>query len=88
MIDRPISVRLGARRLDALERYLAAHPDESRNGVIAGAVESYLRQTGFWEARLPEGSRLDHPDERHRPTLSERVKRLEGLVDTLLARDG
>ena len=35
--------------MDALERYLAANPGETRNGVIAGAVEQYLRETGFWE---------------------------------------
>ncbi|MCU9849332.1 hypothetical protein OEZ60_15115 [Defluviimonas sp. WL0024] len=84
MEDKPISVRLGSRRMDALERYLAANPDETRNGVIAGAVEQYLRETGFWDETLPEDSRLDHPDDRHRPTLSERVKRLEALVEDLV----
>ena len=83
MEDKPISVRLGARRMDALERYLAANPGESRNGVIAGALEAYLRETGFWDDTLPEDSRLDHPDDRRRPTLSERVKRLEAIVDEL-----
>ncbi|MGG7643916.1 hypothetical protein ACQ5SP_03790 [Rhodovulum sp. YNF3179] len=80
MEDKPISVRLGARRMDALERYLEAHPDENRNGVIAGAVEMYLRETGFWKNELPRGSSVDHPDDRKRPTLSERVKRLEEIV--------
>jgi hypothetical protein len=83
MEDKPISIRLGARRMDALERYLAANPGETRNGVIAGAVEQYLRETGFWEDDLPPDSRLDHPDDRRRPTLSERVKRLEDLVAQL-----
>jgi hypothetical protein len=83
MEDKPISVRLGPRRMDALERYLAAHPDESRNGVIAGAVEQYLRDTGFWEDELPPGSHIGHPDDRHRPTISERVKRLEEIVERL-----
>lgn len=83
MEDKPISIRLGTRRMDALERYLAANPDETRNGVIAGAVEQYLRQTSFWQDELTPNSRLDHPDDRHRPTLSERVKRLEEIVDML-----
>jgi hypothetical protein len=83
MDDKPISVRLGAHRMDALERYLAAHPDENRNGVIAGAVEQYLRETGFWQDELPLGSHIGHPDDRKRPTLSERVKRLESIVDEL-----
>ena len=69
--------------MDALERYLAANPGETRNGVIAGAVEQYLRETGFWEDDLPPDSRLDHLDDRRRPTLSERVKRLEEIVDSL-----
>lgn len=86
MEDKPISVRLGTRRMDALERYLEAHPDEKRNGVIAAAVETYLKETGFWEDELPHDSRLDHPDDRRRPTLSERVKRLEDIVDELTAR--
>ncbi|WP_137702373.1 hypothetical protein [Marimonas lutisalis] len=86
MDDKPISVRLGARRMDALERYLAAHPGETRNGVIAGAVEQYLKETGFWEDALPAGSRIGHPDDRKRPTLSERVKRLEETVQALLER--
>ena len=81
MEDKPISVRLGARRMDALERYLEAHPDETRNGVIAGAVEQYLRETGFWSDELPPGSHLGHPDDRRRPTLSERVKRLETIIE-------
>jgi hypothetical protein len=83
MEDKPISIRLGARRMEALERYLAANPDETRNGVIAGAVEQYLRETGFWQDDLPPDSRLDHPDDLRRPTLSERVKRLEEIVDRL-----
>lgn len=86
--DKPISVRLGTRRLDALERYLAAHPDETRNGVISGAVEQYLRDTGFWTEELPPGSHLGHPDDRKRPTLSERVRRLEGIVEDLLEKFG
>ena len=81
MEDKPISIRLGARRMEALERYLAANPGETRNGVIAGAVEQYLRETGFWQDDLPLDSRLDHPDDLRRPTLSERVKRLEEIVD-------
>ncbi|MDU8912469.1 hypothetical protein [Aestuariicoccus sp. MJ-SS9] len=85
MEDKPISIRLGARRLDALERYLRAHPDETRNGVIAGAVEQYLKETGFWDDELPPGSHLDHPDDRRRPTLSERVRRLEERVDKLVS---
>lgn len=83
MDDKPISVRLGARRMDALQRYLDAHPGENRNGVIAGAVEQYLRDTGFWEDELPLGSHIGHPDDRKRPTLSERVKRLEEIVERL-----
>ena len=83
MEDKPISVRLGARRMDALEKYLTAHPDENRNGVIAGAVEQYLRDTGFWSDDLPAGSHIGHPDDRQRPTISERVKRLEELVSKL-----
>lgn len=86
MQDRPISLRLGARRMDALERYLEAHPDETRNGVIAGAVEDHLRATGFWNDNLPDGSHNRHPDARKRPTLSERVARLEeivGMIDNL-----
>jgi hypothetical protein len=81
MEDKPISVRLGARRMDALESYLAAHPEENRNGVIAGAVEQYLRETGYWSDELPAGSHIGHADDRQRPTISERVKRLEDLVD-------
>lgn len=83
MEDKPISIRLGARRMGALERYLAANPDETRNGVVAGAVEQYLRESGFWQDDLPLDSRLDHPDDLRRPTLSERVKRLEDLVARL-----
>lgn len=83
MEDKPISIRLGARRMDALARYLAANPGETRNGVIAGAVEQYLRETGFWQDDLPPDSHLHHPDDRRRPTLSERVKRLEDLVESL-----
>ena len=81
MDDRPISVRLGARRMDALERYLAAHPDENRNGVIAGAVEQYLKDTGFWDDTLPPGSHIGHADDRRRPTISERVRRLEEILE-------
>jgi len=84
MTDRPISIRLGARRMDALEHYLAANPNESRNGVIAGAVEAYLKETGYWTDSLPAGSRNDHPDDRRRPTLSERVAHLEETVSQLL----
>lgn len=84
MTDKPISIRLGARRMDALEHYLAANPNESRNGVIAGAVEAYLQETGYWTDSLPAGSRNDHPDDRRRPTLSERVAHLEETVSQLL----
>ncbi len=83
MEDKPISIRLGARRMEALERYLAANPGETRNGVIAGAVEQYLRETNFWQDNIPPDNRLDHPDDLRRPTLSERVKRLEDLVAKL-----
>lgn len=83
MNDKPISIRLGARRMDALEHYLAANPNETRNGVIAGAVEAYLKETGYWSDTLPAESRLDHPDDRRRPTLSERVARLEGMISEL-----
>ena len=84
MTDKPISIRLGARRMDALEHYLAANPNESRNGVIAGAVEAYLKETGYWTDSLPAGSRNDHTDDRRRPTLSERVAHLEETVSQLL----
>ena len=84
MTDKPISIRLGARRMDALEHYLAANPNESRNGVIAGAVEAYLKETGYWTDSLPADSRNDHPDDRRRPTLSERVAHLEETVSQLL----
>ena len=84
MTDKPISIRLGARRMDALEHYLAANPNESRNGVIAGAVEAYLKETGYWTDSLPAGSRNDHADDRRRPTLSERVAHLEETVSQLL----
>lgn len=84
MEDKPISIRLGARRMDALERYLSSNPGETRNGVIAGALEHYLRETGFWEEHLPTDSRLDDPDDSRRPTLSERVKRLEDILDRLV----
>ncbi len=83
MEDKPISIRLGARRMEALERYLAANPSETRNGVIAGAVEQYLRESGFWQNDLPSDSRLDDPDDLRRPTLSERVKRLEDFMSKL-----
>jgi hypothetical protein len=83
MEDKPISVRLGARRMDALARYLDAHDGETRNGVIAGALEQYLKETGYWEDELPPGSHIGHPDDRQRPTISERVKRLEELVSKL-----
>ena len=86
MLDKPISIRLGTRRLEALERYLAANPDETRNGVIAGAVEDYLRATGFWEAPSPAGheARDLAPMAATRPTLSERVKALEEMVAALV----
>ncbi len=83
MEDKPISIRLGTRRMYALEQYLTANPDETRNGVIAGAVELYLKETGFWQDELPPDNRLDHPDDRRRPTLSERVKRLEAIVEKM-----
>ena len=81
MEDKPISVRLGARRMDALARYLDAHDGETRNGVIAGALEQYLKETGYWEDELPPGSHIGHPDDRRRPTISERVRRLEAIVE-------
>ena len=87
MTDKPISIRLGPRRMDALERYLLANPNETRNGVIAGAVETYLKDTGYWNDALPLGSRIGHPDDRRRPTLSERVARLEGMISELV-KDG
>ncbi|MFQ5625015.1 MAG: hypothetical protein ACE5FS_16675, partial [Paracoccaceae bacterium] len=83
MNDGPISIRLGSRRMAALGRYLAAHPGETRNGVIAGAVEQYLKETGFWDDDLPLA---DERDERRRPTLSERVRRLEEVVERLVAK--
>lgn len=84
MEDKPISIRLGVKRLEALERYLQANPDETRNGVIAGAVENYLKETGFWEAAVTAKG-VDDPAEfaAHRPTLSERVKALEEAVQRL-----
>ena len=84
MTDKPISIRLGARRMDALEHYLAANPTESRNGVISGAVEAYLKENGYWIASLPAGSRNDHTDDRRKPTLSERVAHLEETMSQLL----
>ena len=86
--DKPISIRLGTRRMNALERYLKANPGETRNGVIAGAVEDYLKETGFWDDVLPAGSHLGHLDDQRRPTLSERVKRLEGIVEGLVNSGG
>ena len=88
MEDKPISIRLGHRRLQALERYLEAHPDETRNGVIAGALESHLKATGFW-VDPPAISRGvdDHPVvAAHRPTLSERVAALEKQISALTDR--
>ncbi len=85
MEDKPISVRLGPRRMNALERYLAVHSDETRNGVIAGAVEAYLQETGFWNEASPLGRHMGRPKDQHRPTLSERVARLEGLIEQLQA---
>ncbi len=86
MEDKPISIRLGIRRLEALERYLAANPDETRNGVIAGAVEEYLRATGYWEAPPVAGGIDTAPFAAHRPTLSERVSALEEAVAGLNRR--
>lgn len=84
MEDKPISIRLGVRRLEALERYLQANPDETRNGIIAGAVEDYLKETGFWEAVAVAKDVDDTADfAAHRPTLSERVKLLEEAVQRL-----
>ncbi|MEP1425856.1 MAG: hypothetical protein ABJX32_04715 [Tateyamaria sp.] len=82
MQDKPISIRLGPRRLEALERYLEANPGETRNGVIAGAVESYLQETGFWEPPHPLARAVDdtEPMATTRPTLSERVRALEEFV--------
>jgi len=87
MEDKPISIRLGARRLEALERYLSENEGETRNGVIAGAVEEYLRTTGHWRAANVNASVADDPAPmaNHRPTLSERVKILEEAVDRLQA---
>jgi hypothetical protein len=86
MEDKPISIRLGVRRLEALERYLTANPDETRNGVIAGAVEAYLKDTGFWEVPEPtEGEDDIVPFAATRPTLSERVRVLEKAVEALRA---
>ena len=87
MNDKPISIRLGARRMDALEHYLAANPNETRNGVIAGAVETYLKETGHWNDALPTGSRNDHTDDRRRPTLSERVARLEKAISEMTKKN-
>ncbi|WP_170755608.1 hypothetical protein [Ruegeria lacuscaerulensis] len=82
MEDKPISIRLGARRLQALEHYLSENPDETRNGVIAGAVESYLKETGFWVPASNEAqvAQDDAPMAQTRPTLSERVRKLEETV--------
>ncbi len=86
MEDKPISVRLGIRRLEALERYLSANPDETRNGVIAGAVEEYLMATGYWE-ETPVAQGVDSARfAAHRPTLSERVAALEEAVAQLAIR--
>ena len=84
--DKPISIRLGHRRLRALEKYLEAHPDETRNGVIAGAVEDYLKAAGYWREPLPLARSVDDalPVASFRPTLSERVARLEAQVATLI----
>lgn len=88
MEDKPISIRLGSRRLEALERYLVANPDETRNGVIAGAVETYLKETGYWE-EPPNAKGVDDQAAfaAHRPTLSERVKALEEEMRKIGARD-
>ncbi|WP_170392076.1 hypothetical protein [Ruegeria arenilitoris] len=85
MEDKPISIRLGARRLQALEHYLSENPDETRNGVIAGAVESYLKETGYWSPPPPAAKGIDDdaPMAHTRPTLSERVKRLEEIIARL-----
>jgi hypothetical protein len=90
MEDKPISIRLGARRLTALERYLAANPDETRNGVIAGAIEAHLKATGFWEptAQDVDDAQDMAPMADRRRTLSERVKALEERVETLMKRRG
>ncbi len=87
MEDKPISIRLGARRLEALERYLADNPDETRNGVIAGAVEDLLRQTGHWREAgdvRPEDDPAPMAD--RRPTLSERVRALEEAIAEMKAQ--
>ncbi len=85
MEDKPISIRLGHRRLQALERYLEAHPDETRNGVIAGALESHLKATGFWTDPPAISRGVDDSAVMavHRPTLSERVAALEKQVAAL-----
>lgn len=87
MEDKPISIRLGARRLEALERYLAENEGETRNGVIAGAVEEYLRTTGYWKPANANAVAADDPAPmaNHRPTLSERVKYLEETMERMLA---
>jgi hypothetical protein len=84
--DKPISIRLGYRRLTALETYLEAHPDETRNGVIAGAVEAYLKSVGFWREPPHITKGIDDPSlmASVRPTLSERVARLEAQVAALM----
>jgi hypothetical protein len=86
MEDKPISIRLGHRRLQALERYLEAHPDETRNGVIAGALESHLKATGFWVDPPAISRGVDDRSEMvvARPTLSERVAALEKQVAALI----
>lgn len=89
MEDKPISIRLGARRMEALERYLQANPVETRNGVIAGAVESYLRETGFWSEPGSGAKAADDTSQMAatRPTLTERVKVLEEFMARMEARE-
>jgi hypothetical protein len=88
MEDKPISIRLGSRRLEALERYLQANPDETRNGVIAGAVEEYLRETGYWSPPDPTAKVTDDNAimATSRPTLSERVRALEEFAARIEAK--
>jgi hypothetical protein len=86
MEDKPISIRLGHRRLQALERYLEAHPDETRNGVIAGALESHMKATGFWVDPPAISRGVDGPEKTVvvKQTLSERVESLEARLAALI----
>ena len=83
MIDNSFSLRLGVSRIDALEHYLAANPNETKNRVIAGTGETYLKETGHWNDELPTGSQNDHPGDLRRPKLSERVARLKKAISEM-----